>query len=275
MLAGAIGRPIYWAGSQKAVSYELTPTPDGRISIRYLPRGTAIGSAGLFLTVATYPVAGALAATRQAAGQSGAVEIHVDGGGVAFYHASRPTNVYLAYPGSGYQIEVFDPSAARAHRLVAHGLIRPVTPSGRAIGAPTAAAVTSTPGGLARLSSELGRPIYWAGAAPGSTYELTRTLDGSIYVRYLPADARVGSDEPYLTVATYPMPNAYQTTQEAAAQPGAVTIEVPGAIGFYLAARPTSVYLAFPGVDEQVEVFDPSAELIRRLIANGQIAPVP
>ena len=43
------------------------------------------------------------------------------GGGVAFYTRGHPDNVYLAYPGSHYQIEVFDPSPGRAQHLVAAG----------------------------------------------------------------------------------------------------------------------------------------------------------
>lgn len=48
------------------------------------------------------------------------------GGGVAFYARTRPTNVYVAYPGTDVQIEVYDRSAGRAHRLVAAGRIVPV-----------------------------------------------------------------------------------------------------------------------------------------------------
>ena len=48
------------------------------------------------------------------------------GKGIAFYDASRPTNVYVAWPGVGVQVEVYDPSAANAQRLVASGAIAPV-----------------------------------------------------------------------------------------------------------------------------------------------------
>ena len=37
-----------------------------------------------------------------------------------------PTSVYVAYPGSKVQIEVFDPDPARALRLVTSGHIQPV-----------------------------------------------------------------------------------------------------------------------------------------------------
>ena len=34
-----------------------------------------------------------------------------------------PRSVYLAYPGSNYEVEVFDPSLARARQLVTSGQI--------------------------------------------------------------------------------------------------------------------------------------------------------
>ena len=46
--------------------------------------------------------------------------------GVAFYARARPTNVYLAYPGRNIQVEVYDPAAGAARRLVAANHIVPV-----------------------------------------------------------------------------------------------------------------------------------------------------
>ena len=62
--------------------------------------------------------------------------------------------------------------------------------------------VTATPGGGASAASESelrsfaessSHPVYWAGAKDGQTYELTRTNDGRVYVRYLP-EGRPGRD---------------------------------------------------------------------------------
>ena len=47
-------------------------------------------------------------------------------GAIAVYSKSRPTNIYLAYPGSDVQIEVYDPSPAQARSLVASGRVVPV-----------------------------------------------------------------------------------------------------------------------------------------------------
>jgi hypothetical protein len=125
-LADASGHPIYWAGPEPDVKYELTRVTDGRIYIRYLPKSVPIGDKHLYPIVATYPVANAYRAIRTAAKESGAVTFHTKRGGLAVYNQSAPTNVYLAYPGSKYQVEVFDPNPSRARRLVKTGAVRPI-----------------------------------------------------------------------------------------------------------------------------------------------------
>jgi hypothetical protein len=125
-LARASGHPIYWAGRRPGVKYELTRVTDGRIYIRYLPAGAAIGTKHPYPIVATYPVPNAYQAVRTAAKKTGAVTFHAPRGGLALYNQGAPTNVYLAYPGSKYQVEVFDPSPSRARQLVRSGTIRPI-----------------------------------------------------------------------------------------------------------------------------------------------------
>ena len=43
--------------------------------------------------------------------------------------------------------------------------------------------------------------------------------------------------------------------------------------GLYGRDRPSSVYLAFPGGDVQVEVYDPSPRKARRLARSGRVRP--
>ena len=128
---------------------------------------------------------------------------------------------------------------------------------------------------LTALPGVLGHPVYWAGPRVGATYELTRSPDGRVYIRYLTGGAKVGSPLPdFLTVGTYVVPNAAAAVRAAAGQPGAATVNVPGGVGFYNSARPTSVYFAFPGSNVQVETYDPSATVARRLVETGAIKPV-
>ena len=126
-LSASMKQPIYWAGRRRGVKYELTRSSDGKIYVRYLPKGVRIGNrTGQYPLVGTYPVTGAYAAVQRAAKESGAETFRVPRGGLAVVNATAPKNVYFAFPNSPYQIEVFDPSAKRARRLVVSGAVTPV-----------------------------------------------------------------------------------------------------------------------------------------------------
>jgi hypothetical protein len=126
-LSSRTGHTIYWAGKKPKITYELTRTPDGRVYVRYLPKGVPIGDRhAAYLIVATYPVPDAYKAVKTAAKESGAVTFKIAGGGIAVYNQSAPRNVYFAYPKAKYQVEVFDPNPSRARRLVKRGAIRPI-----------------------------------------------------------------------------------------------------------------------------------------------------
>lgn len=114
----ALGIPIYWVGELPGVRYELTKTADDRVFIRYLPAGVPIGSSKPYLTIGTYPVRHAFTVTSRLAAKSGSVPVDVGKGAVAFSSRKSPESVFLAYRGSGVQIEVFDPTPGRARDLV-------------------------------------------------------------------------------------------------------------------------------------------------------------
>jgi hypothetical protein len=113
-----LGIPIYWAGERPGVTYELTKTADNRVFIRYLPAGAPIGSGKPYLTIGTYPVSHAFIVTSKLAASSGSAPIDIGKDGVAFSSRKSPESVYLAYRGSGVQIEVYDPTPGRARDLV-------------------------------------------------------------------------------------------------------------------------------------------------------------
>jgi len=141
---------------------------------------------------------------------------------------------------------------------------------------PQPASSAVTPAQLRTIPQESGLELYWAGRRAGFTYELTRTTDGNTFVRYLPAGVPVGAEQPnYLTVGTYPRRRALQGLRRLARRQDSVSFALPrNGLGVYSRARPTSVYLAFPGEDVQVEVFDPNAQRARRLARNGRIRPI-
>jgi hypothetical protein len=123
-LATAVGQPIYWAGAKKGYLYELTRTREGNVYIRYLPPGVKAGAKGAnYLVIVTYPYRNALQALKNIANGH---EIAIPRGGIALVDKSHPTSVHLAYPGSEYEMEVYDPSPARSLEVARSGDVRPV-----------------------------------------------------------------------------------------------------------------------------------------------------
>jgi len=272
---GALGvsrsQPVYWVGPMRNTQYERTSVGDTRILVRYLPKDAAIGASTPYLTVGTYVVPNAYAAARRAASKPGAVPIKVATSAIAFSTKSHPLNAWIAYPGSRFQIEVFDPTPGRARRLVAAGKVVRVPGSPR-----ENRPVVVSPKSLAKVATAAQRPIYWAGPLPNQTYELTKTSQGAFLLRYLAPGVAVGVPAPQLTVGTYPVPNALAAVKRLSLAKGASMIKLSGGgIAVINPRFPKSVYLAYPQSNVEVEVFDPSLAHARQLVTSGQITAVP
>jgi hypothetical protein len=128
---------------------------------------------------------------------------------------------------------------------------------------------------LKQLDEEAGHPVYWAGPRENATYELTRTADGGIYIRYLPTGSEATSRDRHLSVGTYPYPHAYDTIRKVADRAGSRSSRIPGGgIATWSANRPRSAYIAFPQIDLQIEVYDPSPDRARELAFSGAIVRI-
>lgn len=126
--AGKQSHPVYWAGPKDGYTYELTQTTDGRVYVRYLPEGTDVGDPrSRFLTIGTYPRAGAFAELRRAGRAQGAISLKLERNGLAVFSEAKPTSVYFGYPDARYQVEVYDPSPDQARRLALSGQVVPVS----------------------------------------------------------------------------------------------------------------------------------------------------
>jgi hypothetical protein len=121
-----------------------------------------------------------------------------------------------------------------------------------------------------------GTPVYWAGERPGTELELSQSGGGRTYVRYLTGGAEAGDPRPaFLTVGTYEMANPVAALRRQSGQPGGVLARAPGGATVYFSrANPHSVYLAYPGVGAQIEVYDPDFKRALRLVDSGRIVPV-
>src|SRR5947199_7806464 len=116
-IARSAGHPIYWAGPARG-TYELTTIADGRTYIRYLPPGIPVGDPSLHLTVGTYVrPSSPFESVRSAGIKKHAVVRTLKDGSLAVQYRSRPSSVYLVFPGALYEVEVYDQNPATALRL--------------------------------------------------------------------------------------------------------------------------------------------------------------
>lgn len=133
--------------------------------------------------------------------------------------------------------------------------------------------VAMTQSELAAKSTALGAPIYWAGPVEGNTYEFIRTAQGFLYVRYLPPGALPGTrGGAFRIVATYPLARAFSVLKERA--DGKIVSGPDGSIIVVKANDPKEVVLAFPNVDYEVEIYDPSPGKALAVAQSGMIRPV-
>jgi hypothetical protein len=140
---------------------------------------------------------------------------------------------------------------------------------------PTTGATSTSEAELREFAGSAPHPVYWAGARAGQTYELTRTGDGRVYVRYLPEGVGAGDPRPqFLTVGTYPRAKAFAELKRAARAEGAASRQLPGGGMAVFSRGSSSVYFGYPDARYQVEVYAPSPGSARKLVLSGQIVPV-
>jgi hypothetical protein len=151
-----------------------------------------------------------------------------------------------------------------------------ISGGGKKSSSSTSKPAATTVAGLHQLAGQLRHPIYWAGEKSGYTYELTRTKNDNVYVRYLSKGVRVGdSRADFLTVGTYPQVNPMRSISTALKRKGTIRFAVPGGgVAVQYAAHPTSVYLAYPGSSLLIEVFEPSPAQARAVVRSGAIRPL-
>lgn len=116
--------PIYWAGEQDGTELELSQPDKDRTYVRYLTGNAEVGDKRAdFLTVGTYAQPNAVTSLRRQAKRSGGTLGNAPGNATVYYDRGNAQSVYLAYPGSPVEVEVFDPSFKRALRMVESGQI--------------------------------------------------------------------------------------------------------------------------------------------------------
>jgi hypothetical protein len=127
-------------------------------------------------------------------------------------------------------------------------------------------------------ASRLEEPVFWIGPRAGTdSYELSTTLDGRVYVRYLTGGAEAGDPRAeFLTVGSYPVADARQALKE-----GTETVEDGQKLsehdGYAVLSSPqaTNAYVVFDDQPEvQVEIFSPQPGEAAQLATSGALKPL-
>lgn len=101
---------------------------------------------------------------------------------------------------------------------------------------------------------------YWSGPQENALYSLVINNNHQVFVRYLPNGKGLDdTSATYRVVATYPQADAFTVTKAAGNQPNAISfVNGDGAQVFYSKTLSGNVYVAYPDVPFEIEVFDPA-----------------
>jgi hypothetical protein len=128
-LAKDAGHVVYWAGERPGTRTEFQKDSEGNVYIRYLPQsGNPASERNSSLTIGSYPVGDAVAGLEVVAKRPGAntYKLPSTPGALVVNNDNKPNSVYLAFPGSSVQIEVYDPNEAEALKTALQGEIVPL-----------------------------------------------------------------------------------------------------------------------------------------------------
>ena len=108
----------YWTGPIKDATYSLNSSTAGQVFIRYVPKGEECDDVRPnFRVIATYEEQDAFATTEAAGTTADGVSLLNTDGSIVYFNKNVPTNIYVAYPGISYQIEIYDPDPKEAVSL--------------------------------------------------------------------------------------------------------------------------------------------------------------
>lgn len=111
-------RTVFWTGPQKNARYTINALTDGQTYLRYLPGGKGVSdSQPNYRTVGTYESDQAYTATLAAGNEANGVSFTTTDGRVIHYNKASEGNIYMAFKGKPYQIEIFDPNSGAALEL--------------------------------------------------------------------------------------------------------------------------------------------------------------
>jgi hypothetical protein len=137
--------------------------------------------------------------------------------------------------------------------------------------------VALTQSQLENLVTDESITAYWAGPRPGYLYSIDTTTKDRVFLQYIQANKNssnvVANSR---VVATYFAKDGFARTVAAATLSGNTGFRNPnGSVVFYSKNRNTDIYLAFPGKEVQIEIFDPLAgQALSLAVLQDQITKI-
>ena len=143
-------------------------------------------------------------------------------------------------------------------------------------GEPEAVALTAVE--LVEEASTFDHPVFWVGSRVGTDrYELSSDANENVYVRYLTGDAEAGSAEAdFLTIGTYPLPDAKQALKQAAQEAAGVQ-QLSRLVGYEVlgSQNTTNAYVVFDDQPElQIEIYSPEKGEAEQLATSGALEQI-
>lgn len=137
--------------------------------------------------------------------------------------------------------------------------IKPTVDSRTTLAARTSGGVCLSEGELRKLVKEQKITAYWAGPVADATYSINTSNSGQVFVRYVLKDQNCDSNSnEFRVIATYALAGAFDSTKAAGSQSNGVSLgNSDGSVVYFNKDVPTNVYLAFPSLDYQIEIYDP------------------
>lgn len=146
--------------------------------------------------------------------------------------------------------------------LIVLGLTQQISPTlsdRTTLAAQTSGGVCLTESELKSIVKENDIQAYWTGPLKGATYTLNSSTAGQVFIRYVPEGEKCDDVRPnFRVIATYQETDAFSTTESAGTTADGVSLlNADGSIVYFNKNVPTNIYLAYPGIDYQIEIYDP------------------
>jgi hypothetical protein len=147
----------------------------------------------------------------------------------------------------------------------------------KAISGQTSGQVALTETELKAIIKREGVTAYWSGPQANCLYSLEINANQQVFIRYLPDGKGIDDQQPnYAVIGTYPQADAFNVTKAAGSQANSISfVNSDGAQVYYSKSLAKNVYLAYPNVAYEIEIYNPvEGAALNLATASGKIMKI-